>query len=57
MLIVFGTVREIRDLADSLGSVRGVASGIPVMLSSEIEDHDHKDHVHLDDGSHRHRHD
>ena len=57
VLIVFGTVREIRDLADSLGSVRGVASGIPVMLSSEIEDHEHKDHVHQDNGSHRHRHD
>jgi CopG family nickel-responsive transcriptional regulator len=56
VLIVFGTVREIKELADSLGSVRGVASGIPVMLSSEIEDHDHQDHVHLDDGSHRHRH-
>ena len=41
VLVVSGTASQIRELSDRLGSVRGVQSGIPVMMSSEITEHDH----------------
>jgi CopG family nickel-responsive transcriptional regulator len=56
VLIVSGTVREIKELADSLGSVRGVASGVPVLLSAEIEDHAHVHGEHLEEVPHVHEH-
>jgi CopG family transcriptional regulator, nickel-responsive regulator len=41
VLVVSGTVAQIKHLADRLGSVRGVQNGIPVMMSSEVTEHDH----------------
>ncbi|OPY31087.1 MAG: putative nickel-responsive regulator [Methanomassiliicoccales archaeon PtaU1.Bin124] len=41
VLVVCGKARDIKDLADHLGSVRGVQNGVPVMLSSEITEHEH----------------
>lgn len=51
VLIVSGTVHEIKDLADHLGSIRGVQNGAPVMISAEVTEHDHphgpaSDHQH-----------
>lgn len=43
VLIVSGKVREIKELCDILGSVRGVQNGTPVMLSSEMVDGNHHD--------------
>jgi CopG family nickel-responsive transcriptional regulator len=43
VLIVSGKVREIKELCDILGSVRGVKNGTPVMLSGDIVERDHHD--------------
>jgi CopG family nickel-responsive transcriptional regulator len=57
VLVVSGTVREIKELSDNLGSVRGVASGAPVLLSAAIEKHDHEHGPHQGDEPHGHQHD
>ncbi|QLH75493.1 MAG: nickel-responsive transcriptional regulator NikR [Methanomassiliicoccales archaeon] len=54
VLIVSGKVRDIKRLADTLGSVRGVQNGIPVMLSGEITEHRHFEDVHDHEGIHTH---
>lgn len=46
VLIVSGSVREIKSLSDALGSVRGVQSGIPAMISGELPEHGTDDHDH-----------
>jgi CopG family transcriptional regulator, nickel-responsive regulator len=57
VLIVSGTVWEIKELADLLGSVRGVQNGVPVMLSGEITEHHHDEETGTHDGVHPHIHD
>jgi len=51
VLVVSGTVAQVKHLADRLGSVRGVQNGIPVMMSSEVTEHEH---THEDGSDHHH---
>ncbi len=51
VLIVSGTVREIKHLSDEIGSVRGVLHMEPVMISGSLEGHKHSEAVH---GQHAH---
>ena len=51
VLIVSGTVRDIKHLSDEIGSVRGVMHMEPVMISGSLEGHSHNDHDH---GQHTH---
>lgn len=46
VLVVSGKVKHIKNLADTLGSVRGVISGIPVMMTGEIDNRPLSEHHH-----------
>ena len=51
VLIVSGTVRDVKHLSDEIGSVRGVTHMEPVMISGSLEDHSHHQHQ---QGQHTH---
>jgi metal-responsive CopG/Arc/MetJ family transcriptional regulator len=46
VLVVSGTVREIKLLADELSSVKGVLLGIPVLMSGSLPTVTPHEHVH-----------
>lgn len=51
VLIVSGTVRDVKHLSDEIGSVRGVTHMEPVMISGSLEGHSHHQH---EQGQHTH---